>query len=171
MKRQFCIAVISLVILQVISLQGGYAKQADTGAETFMLARRGGNGDSHDDDSGYHRRRRFFKYYRFYPHDYYYQKKIYYFPFKRYYYYYDVYPEKIYYYGQEKDRYAANPNYLSITSIANMASQGVPDDVIIEEIKRTGSVYELTSEIITYLKQNGVGDRVIDVMLETGKKY
>lgn len=60
-----------------------------------------------------------------------------------------------------------NPDYLAITSIVDMASKGVPDDVIISEIQRTHSTYNLTSEVITYLKQNKVSDRVINFMLAT----
>jgi hypothetical protein len=51
-----------------------------------------------------------------------------------------------------------------------MAKKGTPDAVIISEIDRTHSVYQLNSEIITYLKQNGVSDRVIDYMLGTSQK-
>lgn len=65
----------------------------------------------------------------------------------------------------DKKATATNPNHLAITSIVDMAQKGVPDDVIISEIKRTGSTYELTSEVITYLKQNKVGDKVINYML------
>lgn len=64
---------------------------------------------------------------------------------------------------------AVNPNHLSTMQIAEMAQKKVPDDVIIEEINRTKSKYTLTSEIITYLKDNGVSDKVIDVMMATSK--
>ena len=56
--------------------------------------------------------------------------------------------------------------YLSVIKIAEMAEQGVPDDVIIAEIKRTRSRYQLTSETIAYLKEHKVSDRVIDFMLQ-----
>jgi uncharacterized protein YcfJ len=62
---------------------------------------------------------------------------------------------------------ATNPNYLAITGIVDMASKGVPDDVIISEIQRTHSTYRLTSEVITYLKQNKVSDKVVNFMLAT----
>ncbi len=65
----------------------------------------------------------------------------------------------------EQTQMEVNPNYISIVSIVDMAGKGVPDDVIIGEIQRTGSVYQLTSETITYLKNNKVGDKVIDYML------
>lgn len=67
----------------------------------------------------------------------------------------------------DKQARVSNPNYLTIISIVDMASKGVPDDVIIGEIQRTRSVYHLTSEVITYLKQNKVGDKVINFMLAT----
>ena len=58
----------------------------------------------------------------------------------------------------------------AFSKIAEMANQGTPDAVIISEIDRTHSVYSLNSEIITYLKQNKVSDKVIDYMMNTGKK-
>jgi hypothetical protein len=60
------------------------------------------------------------------------------------------------------------PEPLSVTQVAQMASQGTPDSVIISEIQRTHSVYHLNSEIITYLKNSKVSDRVIDYMMGTG---
>ncbi len=68
----------------------------------------------------------------------------------------------------DKQAMAVNPNHIPLTRIAEMGNQGTPDAVIISEIDRTHSVYQLNSEIITYLKNNKVGDRVIDYMLQTG---
>lgn len=62
---------------------------------------------------------------------------------------------------------ANNPQYLSLISIAEMGKKGVPDSVIIDEIQRTNSRYNLTSEVINYLKENKIGDKVIDYMLST----
>lgn len=120
-------------------------------------------------DGRYHHRK-FYKHHRYYPRDYFFRKKVYFYPKKRYYYYYDYYPNKIYYYWGEKDVGGVNPNYLSLTNIANMVSQGIPDAVIIAEIERTRSVYKLNTEIITYLKQNGASDELIDYMMKTGGK-
>lgn len=64
---------------------------------------------------------------------------------------------------------AVNPNYVAITSITKMAGEGVPDDVIISDIQRTNSKYELTAEMIDYLKKNNVSNKVIDYMLSTSK--
>jgi len=69
----------------------------------------------------------------------------------------------------DKRAMAVNPDYLTITKIAEMGKQGVPDSVIISEIQRTHSVYSLNSEIITYLQQNKVSNKVIDYMLQRGK--
>lgn len=115
-------------------------------------------------DDGHHRG--YYKNYRYYPSDYYNYREIYYYPGKTYYRYYDVVPAKTYYYQYEKDSAYLNPSYLSITSIANMCSQGIPEDVIIEEIQRTGSAYKLSLETIDYLRRNGAGERLINFMLE-----
>ncbi len=71
--------------------------------------------------------------------------------------------------NKDKEAMAVNPNHIPLPKIAEMASQGTPDAVIISEIDRTHSVYSLNSEIITYLKNNKVGDKVIDHMMATGK--
>ncbi|MBP7089182.1 MAG: glycine zipper 2TM domain-containing protein [Candidatus Omnitrophica bacterium] len=69
----------------------------------------------------------------------------------------------------DKQALADNPNHIPLTKIAEMASQGLPDAVIIDEIQRTKSRYNLNSELITYLKENKVSDRVVDYMLSTTK--
>jgi len=68
----------------------------------------------------------------------------------------------------DKKALAANPSHITVIKIAEMAAEGIPDAVIIGEIKRTKSVYALASEVITYLKESGVSDRVIDYMLSNG---
>lgn len=65
----------------------------------------------------------------------------------------------------DKKALAANPNHITVMKIVDLAAKGIPDGVIINEIQRTKSVYSLTSEVITYLKENGVSDRVVDYML------
>jgi hypothetical protein len=112
-----------------------------------------------DRDEGYHHRR---------GHEFHYRIGIFYLPRERYYYY-DYYPQTVYYYPSDDAAFTVNRNYLAIPVIAQMASQGVPDEVIISEIQRTGSIYHLTSEIITYLKQSKVSDKVIDFMLHTAR--
>jgi len=70
---------------------------------------------------------------------------------------------------KDKEASAVNPYYIPVTKIVEMASQGTPDSVIISEIQRTHSNYNLDSETITYLKNNKVSDKVIDYMLGTSK--
>ncbi len=67
----------------------------------------------------------------------------------------------------DQDALVHNPNYLTIASIVDMAAKGMPDDVIIDEIKRTRSVYGLSAETIDYLKKNKVSNKVIDFMLSS----
>jgi len=68
----------------------------------------------------------------------------------------------------DKNAKAVNAAHVSVVEVAQMATDGVPDDVIISELQRTDSKYQLTSEIINYLKGKGVGDSVINYMLATG---
>lgn len=70
---------------------------------------------------------------------------------------------------RENQAKAVNPYYITLTKVAEMASGGTPDVVILDEIQRTHSVYHLTSEAITYLKQNKVSDNVVNYMMNTGK--
>jgi len=156
-----------LIFLCCLILTGGiYFNRASAAYTARLYAKKGG----HDDDHGDRHHSGYYKHYRYYPRGYYHYKKIYYYPKRVYYYYYDFVPGKVYYYEGEKGYVSNNPDYLALTSIANMASQGVPDSVIISEIERTHSVYKLNSEIIAYLKQNNVSDRVVDFMMSTGKK-
>jgi len=72
--------------------------------------------------------------------------------------------------GLDQKALATNPNRLTIMKIAEMGTAGVPDDVIVEEIKQTKSVYHLTSELIAYLKNNNVSNKVIDYMMSMSRK-
>ncbi|MDD4954184.1 MAG: hypothetical protein PHG40_04680 [Candidatus Omnitrophica bacterium] len=79
-------------------------------------------------------------------------------------------PDYTYYY-RDYPVYTQSPavySGLSVIDIVNMATRGLPDDAIINEIIRTRSSFNLTSEIVAYLKNNRVSDRVIDFMLTTG---
>lgn len=68
----------------------------------------------------------------------------------------------------DKKALAANPNHITVIKIVELTANDIPDAVIISEIQRTKSVYILTSEVITYLKEKGVSDRVVDYMLSNG---
>jgi uncharacterized protein YcfJ len=67
----------------------------------------------------------------------------------------------------DKTTTTTSNSYLTVEQIIAMSKNGSPDDLIIAEIKRTRSKYELTSSTITYLKNNNVSDGVIDYMMKT----
>jgi len=71
--------------------------------------------------------------------------------------------------GNQMDKKDGQQVGMTVYDIAQMAKDGVPDEVIIEEIRRTKSEFELTAMQISYLKDNSVSDRVIDAMLESGR--
>jgi hypothetical protein len=164
--KKLCLALTLLALAySVFFAQNAFAARFSSGVQVSVYARHGG-----DDDRGHDGHSRYYRHERYYPSDFFFYNKIYYSPSRRYYHYYDVFPQKTYYYEAERTVIPNNPDYLPVTSIANMGSQGVPDEVIISEIERTHSYYKLNTEIITYLKQNGVGDKVIDYMIRTGEK-
>ena len=69
--------------------------------------------------------------------------------------------------GNETDKrqLELNKEHITIIQIAELGQKGVPEDVIISEIDRTHSEYALTSETITYLKDNKISDKVINRMM------
>jgi hypothetical protein len=60
---------------------------------------------------------------------------------------------------------------LGLVDIAQMAQQHVTDEVIINQIRSTGSVFQMSAQDTIWLKQNGVSDRVLDEMLATATRY
>ena len=60
---------------------------------------------------------------------------------------------------------------LGITDVAQMAQARVADDVIISQIRTSGSVFRLSSNDIVWLKQSGVSDVVIQEMQATATRY
>jgi hypothetical protein len=59
---------------------------------------------------------------------------------------------------------------LGLTDVAQLAQQGVSDGVIIGQIRSTGSRYNLSSNDIVWLKQNGVSDAVVQEMQATASR-
>ena len=55
-------------------------------------------------------------------------------------------------------------NQMSMQQIVDLAKQGVNDAVIIDRIRMSNSRFNLTADDINYLKQQGVSQKVIDVM-------
>jgi hypothetical protein len=65
---------------------------------------------------------------------------------------------------------AAPRGPLGITDVAQMAQAHVGDDVIISQIRATGSVFRLSATDTIWLKQNGVSDAVVQEMLATANR-
>jgi hypothetical protein len=65
---------------------------------------------------------------------------------------------------------ATAPPPLQPADIVQMAYQHVSDDIIITQIRNTGSVYYLSPQDIVWLKQNGVSDVVIREMQATASR-
>jgi hypothetical protein len=62
---------------------------------------------------------------------------------------------------------AASASQMQFGDVIQMANGQPPvgDEVIINQIRSTGSSFQLTTSDITYLKQNNVSDRVINEMI------
>jgi hypothetical protein len=58
---------------------------------------------------------------------------------------------------------------LGLTDIVSMVQQHISDEVIITQIRATGSSYNLSSGDIIWLKQNGVSDVVVREMQVTAQ--
>ena len=59
---------------------------------------------------------------------------------------------------------AVNPNQMSVQQVAGLAKQGVNENVIIDKIRLTNSKFSLSADDVSYLKQQGVSQKVIDAM-------
>lgn len=58
----------------------------------------------------------------------------------------------------------ANPNQMSAQQIIDMSKQGVNEAVIIDKIQLSNSKFNLTTAEVDNLRQQGVSQKVIDVM-------
>jgi hypothetical protein len=72
--------------------------------------------------------------------------------------------------GEKKAAAAARPP-LGLVDVVQMAQSHVSDDLIISDIRTTGSVFHLSSQDTIWLKQNGVSDRVVQEMMVTATRY
>ena len=59
---------------------------------------------------------------------------------------------------------------LGLTDVVQLAQAHVSDDVIISQIRTTGSVFRLSANDTIWLKQNGVSDAVVTEMLATANR-
>jgi uncharacterized protein YcfJ len=53
---------------------------------------------------------------------------------------------------------------MTVTNVVEMAQSHVSDDIIINQIHSTGSAFQLSSQDVIYLRQQGVSERVIGAM-------
>jgi uncharacterized membrane protein len=60
---------------------------------------------------------------------------------------------------------------MTVADVAQMARDHISDEVIINQIRTTGTIFQLTMADITYLKENGVSDMVIAAMQNTVYRY
>ncbi|HMP02134.1 MAG TPA: glycine zipper domain-containing protein [Gemmatales bacterium] len=65
---------------------------------------------------------------------------------------------------------ATMPGPMTYQDVLYMTQQGVADETIIAQMRSTRSVFQLTSQDIVAAKQHGVSERVIQAMLETGRR-
>lgn len=72
--------------------------------------------------------------------------------------------------AQAKAEAIAAQRQLGITDVVAMAQQHTSDAIIIQQIRTTGSVYNLSPNDIGYLKANGVSDPVVMEMQATATR-
>jgi hypothetical protein len=65
---------------------------------------------------------------------------------------------------------AVTPGPMTINNVINLTQQGVSEDIIINQIRSTGSVFMLTDTDLVTLKQYNVSDRVIQVMQDSSRR-
>lgn len=58
----------------------------------------------------------------------------------------------------------ANPSQMSMQQVVDLSKQGVHEDVIVDKIRLTNSRFTLSADEITYLKQQGVSEKIINAM-------
>lgn len=72
--------------------------------------------------------------------------------------------------ARSKDKIMESGEKLGISDVIVLSKSELTDDAIIDKIAKTGSVYVLSVEEIEALKKEGVSNRVVNFMMETGKK-
>jgi hypothetical protein len=59
---------------------------------------------------------------------------------------------------------------LGIVDVVQMVQSHINDDLIVSDIRNTGSVFYLSAQDTIWLKQNGVSDRVVGEMMATANR-
>jgi Glycine zipper len=73
--------------------------------------------------------------------------------------------------SEKKAAAAAAQRQLGLVDIVQLTQQHVSDGLIIENIRTTGSVFNLSAQDTIWLKQNGVSEPVIGEMMATATRY
>jgi hypothetical protein len=60
---------------------------------------------------------------------------------------------------------------MGMVDVVQMVQSHVSDDLIISDIRTTGSVFHLSAQDTIWLKQNGVSDQVVQEMMATAYRY
>ncbi len=66
---------------------------------------------------------------------------------------------------------AVNARNMGMTDVAQMTRNGISDGVIIEQIRTSGVVYNLSSADVIWLKEQHVSDQVVFEMQQTATRY
>jgi hypothetical protein len=66
---------------------------------------------------------------------------------------------------------AAEPAVFGLADVAALASSGVSDDVILNQMRTTGTTFALRTEDIIFLKRNKVSDRVVIEMQNSRSRH
>ncbi len=67
-------------------------------------------------------------------------------------------------------RQEARARALGLQDVATLAQNGTSDEIIINQIRTSGTVYHLRADEILYLRNNGVHDPVIEAMQATANQ-
>jgi hypothetical protein len=65
---------------------------------------------------------------------------------------------------------AARQGPLGLTDVVQLAQEHISDEIIINQIRSTGSVFQLSATDISWLKANGVSDAVVMEMQQSANR-
>lgn len=139
----------SLIFVVTLGLFAGFAGFASTARADYSIS------------VGYNTDRQYSVRNIYYPHVYRHYPRVYYY--QPHYPYYPVVVQKNVVYKQASN----TGERFGISDVIVLSKAGVNDDIIIEKIRRTGSVFDLGVEEVEALRKEGVSARVVNYMLNT----
>ncbi len=72
--------------------------------------------------------------------------------------------------ARSKDDIMSSGEKLGISDVIVLSKSGMSDDMIVDKIAKTGSVYRLSVEEIEALRKEGVSTRVVNYMMGTANR-